>query len=321
MCHWCSDESDASVLAAGDWVKIDLAAHVDGYVASVAHTLVVPPAPDAPPPPPPDGRCGDLLAAAEAARELLLRLVRPGGRSSSVAPALATLASSFGVSLLEGVLMHQTKRFVLDGNKVILAKPSPELRAADVPFEDNEVYILDVVLSTGDGKAKVVDEKQTSVYKRAVDRKQNLKMKAARAVFGDVLARFPTLPFPVRTLAAEAEGGAARVKLGLRECSSAELITAFPVLWEKAGEHVAHFKFTVMLLPSGPDRVTGLPVPPHSSDKAITDEGLLAILAQPVKVDKKAAKAAKKAAAVEGGAPAAPAPPAAPGAAPASAPA
>lgn len=74
------------------------------------------------------------------------------------------------------------------------------------------------------------------------------------------------------------------------------------MLWEKSGEQVAHFKATLLLLPSGPDKVTGHPsFPAHVSDKALDDPALLALLAQPVKVDKKAAKKAAKAAAAAAG--------------------
>ena len=33
-----------------------------------------------------------------------------------------------------------------------------------------QVYACDVVMSTGEGKPRVLDEKQTQVYKRALDK-------------------------------------------------------------------------------------------------------------------------------------------------------
>lgn len=53
---------------------------------------------------------------------------------------------------MEGVLSHQLKQFVIDGNKVILSVTSPETRVDDAEFEENEVYAVDIVTSTGDGK-------------------------------------------------------------------------------------------------------------------------------------------------------------------------
>lgn len=71
------------------------------------------------------------------------------------------------------------KRFVIDGNKVVLNKTSPEHKAEEAVFEENEVYAVDICYSTGEGKPKVVDEKETTVYKRALDKEYNLKMKVS----------------------------------------------------------------------------------------------------------------------------------------------
>ena len=44
-------------------------------------------------------------------------------------------------------------------------------------------------------------------------------------------------------------------------------------LFSISGEYVAQFKFTVLLMPNGPDKITGLPFDPATceSDKSITD--------------------------------------------------
>jgi hypothetical protein len=118
---------------------------------------------------------------------------------------------------------------------VVLNRPSPEHKVEDGEFEPNEVYAIDIVVSTGEaagggrpktwgpetqpvpwarasrchskpgggagshswlgpdaphlppshpppgeGKPKLVDEKETTVYKRALDVEYMLKMKASR---------------------------------------------------------------------------------------------------------------------------------------------
>lgn len=46
------------------------------------------------------------------------------------------------------------------------------------------------------------------------------------------------------------------------------------------GEIVAHFKFTVLLMPNGPHRITGLPFEPelYQSEYSISDPQLKVIL-------------------------------------------
>ena len=44
------------------------------------------------------------------------------------------------------------KQYVIDANKVVLNVPGPDTRVDDAEFEENEVYAIDIVTSTGEGK-------------------------------------------------------------------------------------------------------------------------------------------------------------------------
>jgi len=89
------------------------------------------------------------------------------------------------------------KRYIIDANKVILNKPDLENQVDTVNFEENEVYGLDIVMSTGEGKARE-GEARTTVYKRAIDQSYGLKMKSSRALLSESYKRFATLPFTLR---------------------------------------------------------------------------------------------------------------------------
>ncbi len=59
----------------------------------------------------------------------------------------------------------------------MLNRPNPpETKVEDEDFEENEVYAIDIVISTGEGKPKVLDEKATTVYKRTLDSNYQLKV-------------------------------------------------------------------------------------------------------------------------------------------------
>jgi len=64
-----------------------------------------------------------------------------------VSATLQQIAEAYGTSLVEGVLSHQLKQFVIDGNKCVLNKPTPDHRAEDGEFEENEVYGIDILVS------------------------------------------------------------------------------------------------------------------------------------------------------------------------------
>lgn len=76
----------------------------------------------------------------------------PGAQNKDVSEALQKVAAAYDCKVVEGVLSHQMKQFVIDGNKVVLSVPSADTRVEDSEFEENEVYAVDIVLSTGEGK-------------------------------------------------------------------------------------------------------------------------------------------------------------------------
>lgn len=82
-------------------------------------------------------------------------------------------------------------------------------------------------VSSGEGKARVLDEKETSVYKRALDQEYKLKLKASRSIFSEINKKHPTMPFTVRGLDSK------QSRLGLVECLNHGLLHPYPVLHEK----------------------------------------------------------------------------------------
>lgn len=88
------------------------------------------------------------------------------------------------------------------------------------------------------------------------------------ALFSEVEKRFGSMCFTLRAIEDEKKG-----KLGVVECVKHELLSAFPVLWEKEGETVAQFKFTLLLMPNSPMRITSGPFEPemYKSEFSVKD--------------------------------------------------
>ncbi|XP_057953658.1 ERBB-3 BINDING PROTEIN 1 [Malania oleifera] len=282
VCHFSPLASDETVLEEGDMLKIDMGCHIDGFIAVVAHTHVLQEGPVT-------GRAADVITAANTAAEVALRLVRPGRKNKDVTDAIQKVAAAYDCKIVEGVLSHQLKQFVIDGNKVVLSVSSPETRVDDAEFEENEVYAVDIVASTGDGKPKLLDERQTTIYKRAVDRNYHLKMKASRFIFSEINQKFPIMPFTARALEEK------RARLGLVECVNHDLLQPYPVLHEKPGDFVAHIKFTVLLMPNGSDRITSHPLQQLQPTKTTDDDPeIKSWLALGIKTKKKGGGKKKK---------------------------
>lgn len=164
-------------------------------------------------------------------------------------------------------LLHR-RRFVIDGSNVILQVEDADNKADEFEFTVGDAFTLDICFSSGDGKARETG-KRTTVFKRAVDEKYALRMKASRNVINEVSRRFPTLPFTIRDLEDEKQA-----RMGVVECVKHDLLHPYPVLYEKADAHVGHFKATVLILPSGTVKVTGgaLPDGAFASEKTLPED-------------------------------------------------
>jgi len=279
---------DSQTLQPGDVVKIDLGVHIDGYIALVANTIAVPEE-GTPANTPVTGRKADVICAAFYGAELAIRLLKPGTKNSEISEVIRKAAEAFGCQPMEAVLSHQMKRYVIDGNKVISNKPTLEQRVDEFIIEPNEVYHIDVVMSTGEGKGRET-ESRTTIFKRQVDVNYLLKLKASRYVFNEINAKFPTLPFTIRALD-EKKG-----RLGMLELLNHDLVVPYPVLYEKPSEHVAQFKFSAMVQPNGTLASITANTPPFvKSEKSIEDPQLKQLLQTTTKKKKSKSKKKKKA--------------------------
>jgi len=186
-------EDPAVTINTGDLVKVQLGVHVDGFPCLASHTWIVgQTAPAA-------GRMADVVCAAYYASECALRLVRPGKKNTDITNIIRKCADAFRVQPLEGVLSHQMKHNCIDANNVIINRPDVDQQVDEFTFEINQVYCLDVVMSTGDGKAREINSR-TTVFKRAVDRNYQLKLQASRQILAEINTKFPNHAFSLRSL-------------------------------------------------------------------------------------------------------------------------
>jgi len=218
--------------------------------------------------------------------------VQVGNKNSKVTEAFGKIAADFAVKPMQGVLSHQLKKHIIDGDRTIICAETAEEKVEEFEFEMNEVYSIDVVMSTGEGKGKETELRNT-VYKRAVENSYSLKTQKARQFISEVNKRFPALPFTLRAISDEQVA-----RVGVSESRRHELLEEYPVLKEAPNETVAQFKFTVLLLPGGTKKITGLPLDKlqeqAASTKSVEDEEMKKVLASSANPKKAKKKKEKK---------------------------
>lgn len=288
-----SDPQSSQALAKDDVVKLQLGAHIDGFASIAAETFVVGASPENPV----TGRRADVIKAAWTAAEVAKRLVKVGNKNWAVTESVNRAAAAWDCKPVEGMLSCQQSQNVIDGKKRIILNPSEsQKRDFDAAtFAENEVYGIDILISSGeDGKARV-EESRTTIYQRDSTVTYQLKMKTSRTIFSEVQKKAGALPFNIRCLEDEK-----KARMGLQEAVQHSLVKPYEVLYTPSNTFVAGFHFTIALLPAGPLLLTLPPIwyKPElvKTEKELEDEELKTLIARNLRESKKSKKkAAKKA--------------------------
>jgi len=277
------EETTPQVVALNDMVHIDLGVHVDGYCAQVAHTIHVTENGELSP----GARETSVIQAAAAAVAVGLRKIRPTCSTYEVTEIIEKTAEAFKVNPAEGVLSHMMKRYIVDSVRCIPNKKVPEQLVHEYNFEPAQVWTIDVVMTTGKGKLKERDLRP-SVFKTSLESKYTAKMESARELEKEIEAKFQTFPFALRNLETK------KARLGLSEMVKHNMVQPYPVLFERDGEVVAHFKSTILLTNKKIEKITGLAPQKGPAVPPPTDTVLLASSKLPLSLEEAKKKEEKK---------------------------
>lgn len=174
------------------------------------------------------------------------------------------ICDGYGVHPTEGVLSHQLKRYVIDGPQVILLKSTLDHQVQEFTFKEYEVYAIDVVLTTGQGKLRELQYKPT-IFKRHPETDYHVKLTSSKHVLKEIKDKYQTLPFHMKYLDPK-EG-----RLGMGELLKHNLVETFPVLMEKQSETVVHFKSTFFILKNDTVNTNSHQVQSFISEKTIAN--------------------------------------------------
>ncbi|KAI8978468.1 peptidase M24, structural domain-containing protein [Pilobolus umbonatus] len=243
-------------LKMGDVVKIELGAHINGYIVTSAHTVIVGTTHE-----PVTGKTADAICATHFAYQAAIRMLRPGVKSSEITKVINEIAAYFRCSPVDGTFSSPMKRFVLRAGKDIENRFPDDLLVQDLDkfdfeIEADQVYQINIMMSTGDGQVKNTEYKPF-VYQRDVNKSYQLKLKSARQAYTEINDQHTVFPFATRSLSNNA------VRLGLTSLLEHQLINGYPVMRTRDSNDIAtQIKGTVLVKSDGPLLATrSLPLP------------------------------------------------------------
>ncbi|KAJ5256990.1 Winged helix-turn-helix transcription repressor DNA-binding [Penicillium angulare] len=290
-----SDAAEAEIaLKAGEIVKIQLGAQIDGFGTIVCDMVVI--AKKDSPKEVVTGREADLIVATHYANELLLRLMVPSGllaqgtdeekakaaakkppTQAQMSDLLEKVAKAYDCKVVENTTSWQFDRNEIEGTKKIILTPGNGVRGEGVP-EIGEVWGVEVGLSLGSGKVKNLDHRAT--LHRRTTTTYGLKRPSSRQTLSEVVKKFGTFPFSLRQL--EDEKAA---KVGVVECVRGGVLRQYEPAGEADNSPVSRVLSTIAITKNGITKLAAPAAPDFEqfkSDKKIEDEEILKILEQPI---------------------------------------
>ena len=250
-----SDAEEASTqIEAGEVVKIQLGAQIDGFGSIVCNTIVVPSEVGAQPKISP--RQADLLLATHYANELLLRLMLPPGvmpwgsdeekkRAAMTKPPtqarintlLEKVAKAYECTLVQNTTCWLFDRNEIEGKKKIILGPTENMKG-EGSAEVAEVWGVEMGLSLGSGKVK--DLEQRSTLLRRTTTTYGLKRPSSRQTLSEIVKKFGTFPFSLRQLDDERAA-----KVGVIECIRTNVLREYKPAADASGEPVSRLLTTI----------------------------------------------------------------------------
>ena len=96
------------------------------------------------------------MLAAYNAMEMSLRMLKPGKglKNTDITENITKIAKIYETTPVENMLSHQMERFKTVSDKQIIQNPVEEQKTKieKCSFEDYEVYAVDILISSGEGK-------------------------------------------------------------------------------------------------------------------------------------------------------------------------
>lgn len=234
--HDTASVDDNREIPNGSLVKVDIGAHVEGYLVDTAVTISL------------NRELDHLKEVAEEALRKALRSVRPKVRAGEVGGVIESTIESYGLIPVKNLSGHQISRFTVHTGKSI-----PNVRTSLGPkLGLGEVYAVEPFVTTADAAGEIEGGSRAEIYRMIKER--YLEDRDARELLSSISRDYKTLPFARRWLTRCLEKD--RLNDVLNDLISSRCIAQFPVLVERTQKPVAQAEHTVLIRENGCEILT-----------------------------------------------------------------
>ncbi len=227
--HYSPPIYDETILHVGDYVKVDIGAHVDGYIADSAFTVKI------------GEKKDELIMAAEKALENAISMVKAGTETSAIGATIEETIERYGYKPIKNLNGHKLAQHDLHAGVII-----PNIATEEsYTLQEGEVFAIEP-FST-DGAGRVTDGKQVFIFRYLGDRP--IRLSLARRTLAEIKKNYPTLPFAERWLSKKIRGR--KLDFALKTLMKKGIIHNYNVLQDEDNGVVAQAEHTVIVKEDG----------------------------------------------------------------------
>jgi len=229
--HYTSPPDDEKRIPENSLVKVDIGAHVDGYVTDTAVTICF------------NHELKDMVNAAEQALKKAIEAIQPDMPTSKLGALIEQSIKSRGYKPISNLTGHQVGRYLVHAGTSL-----PNV--AHVSFTKvklGEAYAIEPFVTLQNAAGKVENSEETTIFRFV--RQKPLKNPYAKRLLEYIEENFRTLPFAERWLKDVIPEE--HYREAFREILASKAVMGYPVFIEASGKPVAQAEHTVLIVEDG----------------------------------------------------------------------
>jgi len=234
--HYTSPPNDERRIPEKTIVKVDIGAHVDGYVTDTAFTACF------------SQECKSMADAAEHALKTAIDNIHPEMTTSKIGGIIENDIKNRGFKPISNLTGHSVGRFLIHAGTSI-----PNVSQLSLTkIKAGEVYAIEPFVTLPDAAGRVEDGSETSIFRLV--KAKSMKNPYAKQLLKRIEDNFRTLPFAERWLKSMVPEEKHRE--AFKELLVSKALMGYPIFVEVSRKPVAQAEHTVLITGDGCEVLT-----------------------------------------------------------------
>jgi methionyl aminopeptidase len=230
--HYTSPPGDKNTIPERSVVKVDMGAHVDGYVTDTAFTVSFDPQYDV------------MVGVAQTALQTAIDTVRADVSPGKIGGAIETAITNRGFRPIQNLTGHSVGRYLIHAGTSI-----PNVHQMSLgKLKAGELYAIEPFVTVRDAVGTVEDSPQKTIF-RLVKTKTKTKNPDAKTLVKYIEENCHTLPFTERWLQGVLPKN--RYHEAFKELLTTKAVMGYPVFVEASRKKVAQAEHTLLVKEDG----------------------------------------------------------------------